>query len=331
MPAWKELDRIATLMFRKGVRSAGPADASRLLQLYQQASADLASLRTMEADADMVRWLNRLVVRVHGLVYRGRSTGRKFSIVTFFVTTFPRIFRECWRQMAASFVICAVVYALAYSAVGDDPTLVADILGGMDGEFSGPKKAQDITERFHNIERTGNESIAASFITTNNIKVALVAFALGITMGIGTVYILIVNASMLGGIAGAFSRSGIESVFWATVLPHGALELSVIVIAGGAGLVIGWALWHPGERTRRRALREEAMKATLLAVGLIPAFIVAGMIEGFITPSTTIPVAAKVTLGVTVALVYWAYLLISGRSIEMDEIEPKTTAKTQSV
>jgi uncharacterized membrane protein SpoIIM required for sporulation len=121
------------------------------------------------------------------------------------------------------------------------------------------------------------------------------------------------NAVMLGGIAGAFAKSGIGWQLWMVILPHGALELSAVVVAGGAGLLLGYSLWCPGLRTRRRALREEAIRAVQLAVGLIPAFAVAGVFEGFVTPSDAIPEPLKVFLGVAVAVVFWLYLLLAGR------------------
>jgi len=197
--------------------------------------------------------------------------------------------------------------------VQSSPQVVADILGGADAEFYGPKSVADIRERF------GHEGdpLLSSFVITNNIRVALAAFALGITFAVGTVYMMVVNGAMLGGIAGAFAKSGIAGQFWMVILPHGALELSAVVVAGGAGLVMGYALWCPGQRTRRKALREEAVRAMQLAVGLIPAFAVAGLFEGLVTPSDAIPESLKVILGAAAAAVFWLYLLLAG-------LEPRT-------
>ena len=118
---------------------------------------------------------------------------------------------------------------------------------------------------------------------------------------------------MLGGIAGAFAKSGIQWQMWMVILPHGALEFSAIVIAGGAGLIVRYGLWAPGQRTRRRALREDVVRAMQLAVGLVPAFALAGLIEGLVTPSDVIAEGVKVTLGISVAVVFWLYLLLAGR------------------
>lgn len=309
--SWDELDGIVEDVYRRGAKRVAPHHLERMIHLYRQVSSDLAHLRTMQADQALVTRLNRLVTRAHGQIYRA-APRRTLSLLRFFLVRYPRIFRETGRMTLASFLLCAIVYAMAYQIVQTQPQVVADILGGMADEFTGPKTAADIRERFFSVDRAGAAPVVASAITANNIRVALLAFGLGVTLGIGTVYVLIVNSAMLGGIAGAFARSGIESELWITVLPHGALELSAIVVAGGAGLTIGWAMWHPGQRTRRLALREEAVKAVQLAVGLVPAFCVAGFIEGFITTREAMPDAVKLTLGITVAAAFWLYLFFGG-------------------
>ncbi len=128
---------------------------------------------------------------------------------------------------------------------------------------------------------------------------------------------MVLNGAMLGGIAGAFAKSGIHGQLWAVILPHGALELSAVVVAGAAGLLLGYGLWCPGQRTRRRALREEGLRAMQLAVGLVPAFAVAGLFEGLVTPSDAIPEALKVILGIATATVFWLYLFLGGRQRTM--------------
>ena len=153
----------------------------------------------------------------------------------------------------------------------------------------------------------------SSLVTTNNIQVAFNAFALGVTFGVGTVYVLVVNGAMLGGYSGSFGESGLGRELWLTILPHGALELSAIIVAGAAGLLIGFGLWCPGRRTRLRALREDALAAVKLVAGLVPAFMVAGFFEGFVTPSDLLSPELKAGLGVAVAAVFWFYILAAGR------------------
>jgi uncharacterized membrane protein SpoIIM required for sporulation len=209
----------------------------------------------------------------------------------------------------ASFLISASLAGMAFVTVQRSPEVVTDIMGGGDEEFVDRRTGEDIRGRFQKV----SSPVLSSFVTTNNIRVALLAFALGITFGLGTIYVLAINGVMLGGFAGAYARSGVGADFWITVMPHGTLELSAIVLAGGSGLLMGYSLWCPGDRSRRLALRESAILAMKLAVGLIPAFIVAGLIEGFITPSQEISEPAKLGIGILAAAVFWAYWLLGGR------------------
>jgi uncharacterized membrane protein SpoIIM required for sporulation len=198
---------------------------------------------------------------------------------------------------------------MAHSSVQQHPEIVADILGGAEHEVRGDHRSGDFAKRFRDMP----SPMLSSFVTSNNIRVALDAFALGVTFGLGTLYVLIVNGAMIGGFSGAFAKSGIAEEFWMTVLPHGALELSAVSIAGGAGLMVGYALWCPGRRTRLRALRDESLLAVQLAAGLIPAFVVAGLFEGFVTPNAALTSEVKVALGLAAAAVFWSYLLVAGR------------------
>ena len=309
-PAWRQLASLIQHLQKVGPRKAKPGEVPQLLQLYQDACADLARLRTLDADPAVEQELNHLVCQAHGLIYRSSAASRRFSLWRFYFVTYPRLFRQTWRFTLASFLLSLVVSLMAFQVVQSHPEIVADILGGMDQEFVGDKQPGDIRDRFDQAP----SSVLMTMVTTNNIGVAITAFALGITFGIGTVFVLIMNSAMLGGIAGAFAQSGQSAALWMTILPHGALELSAIVWAGGAGFVLAWPLWRPGRRTRRLALREEAGKAVRLAVGLIPAFIVAGMLEGFVTPPhVPLPDWLKVAIGVFAALVFWAHLLLAGR------------------
>lgn len=310
-PVWKRLEAIVDQLVRRGPRRTPAKEVADLTELYPSVCADLARMRAIGADPDLVGPLNRLLVRAHGQVYRGAAAS-PWSLGSFFLKDYPRLFRQTWKFTFASFLISLMTACAAYQTVRESPQTVADIMGGSDREVYGHKTVADIRERF------GHEGdpMISSYVITNNIRVALTAFAFGISFGLGTLWVLAVNGAMLGGLAGAYSQSGIEGQMWMVILPHGALELSAIVIAGGAGLIVGYSLWVPGQRTRLRALREEAVRAMQLAVGLIPAFAMAGLIEGLITPSDAIGEGLKVTFGIAVAVIFWLYLLLAGREEE---------------
>jgi uncharacterized membrane protein SpoIIM required for sporulation len=156
----------------------------------------------------------------------------------------------------------------------------------------------------------------ATGIMGNNISVAFLAFALGITAGLGTCYVLFVNAMMLGGFFGHFDNHHLAYMCWSFIAPHGVLEILAILIAAAAGLRLGLALAIPGDMTRGASLRAGAREAVLLVLGTIPMFLVAGSIEAFITP-TELPGAAKILLGLTAGAAAMAYLLLAGRQGEV--------------
>jgi uncharacterized membrane protein SpoIIM required for sporulation len=172
------------------------------------------------------------------------------------------------------------------------------------------------------IERAGGGGGAAvdvappalsALIFQNNVQVAFLAFALGITLGVGTIVVIVLNASLIGSLAGGFHAAGAAWPFWSLVLPHGFLELIAICIAGGAGLRIGWSVVDPGDRPRIQALGEEARDAVFVVMGVIPAFAIAAAIEGFVTGRTGQPVV-EVILGAVVAAGYLAFLLVPERA-----------------
>jgi uncharacterized membrane protein SpoIIM required for sporulation len=153
----------------------------------------------------------------------------------------------------------------------------------------------------------------AAKVTTNNIQVAFIAFAGGILLCALTAAILVVNGANLGFAAGLFTAAGQQPRFYGLVLPHGLLELSSVVVAGAAGLRLGWTLIDPGDRTRSAALAEEGRRAVTIVLGLILTFAVAGTIEGFVTGSS-LPTAGRVALGAVVEVAFVWYLVRCGRA-----------------
>jgi uncharacterized membrane protein SpoIIM required for sporulation len=160
-------------------------------------------------------------------------------------------------------------------------------------------------------ESAGEQSAMASFILTNNIRVSFLAFAAGITAGIGTGYLLISNGILIGALIGVMTHRGYGSVVFALIMPHGVLELSIIVVAAAAGLRIGWAIVNPGYRPRTQALVQEALNGVLIVVGTIPWFVLAGVVEGFITPAGFGPTVAGV-IGIGLGVLYWALVVWRG-------------------
>ena len=163
-------------------------------------------------------------------------------------------------------------------------------------------------------------------ITANNIQVALMAFAGGMTFGVVTVYAMVYNGLAVGALAGVFAKAGESAYFWSLIVPHGSLELPAIVLAGASGLILARALISPGDVPRTTALTRAAPDAVKLVLGTVPLFILAGIIEGFLTPSEVAP-GVKLLFGILMTLALLAYVLLPGRRADRAERERSVTAE----
>ena len=152
---------------------------------------------------------------------------------------------------------------------------------------------------------------------TNNLSVSFAAFAGGIAAGAGTVFMMVFNGVLMGVVTIACYRGGLSLSLWSFVAPHGALELPAIFIAGGAGLVMASGLLAPGFLTRKDSLTRSAALAIRLLLGVLPMLVIAGLIEGFVSP-TDIPAAMKFALGGSLLVLLAGYLFLAGRPATTD-------------
>ena len=150
-------------------------------------------------------------------------------------------------------------------------------------------------------------------IIVNNVRVAIFAFAGGLTAGVLTLYLLLANGALLGTVLAVVQGYGLSGGLLTFTAAHGPLELSCIVLSGGAGLRLAWALLRPGDRSRRDALRLAGAQAIRVMLLVIPALGVAGIVEAFLSPSEA-PIAVKVTVGLVLGLLLWGYVALVGRS-----------------
>jgi uncharacterized membrane protein SpoIIM required for sporulation len=298
-PDW---DRLEQLTGKGGavLKSDGGTHISEAIRLYLMASTDLTEARARYVDPQLVGYLNALVARARQAVYSARPT-----TVHGFITLFGARYRtEIRRTLPYILVATAVlvgVVLVTWAWIAWSPAARAGAV---------PPAAQDAVQRFTGGRAPGLGPAPAlsSEILVNNVIVAFNAFALGITAGIGTVLVLVQNAVLLGMLAGAFQAAGKGAAFWAIILPHGLLELTAICIAAGAGLRMGWSLIDPGDLRRGAALAEAARGAVIVVIGVIPAFVIAACIEGFLT-GTAVPDLLEVAIGVVVTAAYVAFLV----------------------
>jgi uncharacterized membrane protein SpoIIM required for sporulation len=279
-PGW---ERLTTLLDRSrlgGLAALSAEELSELGRLYRSATSDLAVARRDFSSHRVTEYLNSLVARAHAAVYQGRAARRR-GLLEFFAITFPRTFRATWPYTLAAFLMFLLPALASFSIAYRDPSAGAALMPGIEGAV---QDIRDKHEWWKDINETGR-SASASFIMTNNIRVAILAFAFGALLGLMTLYVLAQNGLMLGILAGSAQALGFATNLWGFVAAHGTIELSVIFICGGAGMQLGWSIVRPGLLTRRAALVLATRRAVYLLLGCIPLLVIAGTIEGFISPS----------------------------------------------
>jgi uncharacterized membrane protein SpoIIM required for sporulation len=304
-PHWQRLEQLLDQRARGGFRSFGRDELRELGLLYRQIAADLATLRQDPGSVHFARYLNQLLARAHNIIYATRKTSPS-SILDFFLTTYPRTFRR-----NRNYVLVALLIFVAGALVGagltwQDPDFKLSVLG--------PQMVETIEKRemwTHSI--VGIKPVASSAIMTNNLGVGFVTFAMGITGGLGTIYMMIFNGLQIGVIGMACHLSGMSLKLWEFVAPHGVLELPAIFIAGGAGLRIATGLLFPGYLPRRESLVRAGSEAVQLLLGSIPILVVAGIIEAFVSPTLLAP-RLKFSLAAALFALLTLYLFTVGKS-----------------
>ncbi len=322
-PHWERLSELLDVVESSGLSSLTPAQIDELGRLYRRASTNLSEARTGQFDSETLGYLNQLVSRAYARIYAGGAT-RHFRLGHLFACEIPRTFRRQARYLAASVGVSLLAVLIAYLAVRTDPRWAPALTnpGAVEWWRDFARSSIHAGDYFAESAKGMGAPEFAGFLMSNNLQVALKAFAFGLSLGLGTLFVLTMNGLMLGAFLGTGANAGKLSLFTAIVAPHGVVELSAIFIAGAAGLMIGYALVDPGDYTRRDALRVAALEAVKLVLGTVPMFVVAGLIEGLISPqsqglfATDLP---RILFGLTLGAAFWLYLFLGDRLWGSDE------------
>jgi uncharacterized membrane protein SpoIIM required for sporulation len=303
-PYWTRLEELVSRS-RGGLSALSHQELQELGLLYRQTASDLAAVREDATSRQLAAYLNQLLGRSHNLIYLGNRP-KVSGIVRFYWETYPRVFRETFPlTLLALGIFVAAAIAGWILTVHD---------AGFAHRLLGPQMIETIEHRqmwTHSVVAV--KPLAASAIMTNNLTVAFAAFAYGITAGLGTIWMMVLNGLLLGVIGAATWRAGMALQLWSFVAPHGVLELPAIFIAGGAGLEIARGLLFPGLLPRRESLAQAGGRAAQLLLGTLPMLIVAGLIEGFFSP-TDAAVWLKLAFAAILFSAFAAYLTRSTRA-----------------
>ncbi len=297
---------------KRGLNSFTEGETRRFGQLYRGMMADLERARTYGASPGLLGTVQRWAGAGHNLLYRAR--GRvTVSVWRWVAAGFPRSVRRFHRPILLAALLFFGPMVATYTVVDGQPQVARSLIGP--GMFI---RAENTVKGDINTLYLGEEVGAAampmfsSSLITNNISVTFVTFAGGFLAGAGTLYILMLNGISIGAALGVYANEGVLGVILAFVFSHGFLELGAICIAGGAGFGLGSALLMPGRRTRAEALRERGRTFVSLLAGTSLMLVIAGLIEGFYSPST-LPAVAKFTFGGTTGVLMLLYFGLAGR------------------
>ena len=298
-PHWARLEYLVGTKARRSISALTSSELQELALLYRQTASDLSTVREDVTSTQLTIYLNQLMGRAHNLIYMGRRARPK-GIWTFYKCRYPAIFRETLPDTLTAFIIFLAAGVTAFLVAMADPSFARYLLGGhmIDTIEHHKMWTQSIVTV---------KPLASSAILTNNLTVAFSTFALGITAGIGTVWMMLLNGLLIGVVGEACWREGMSLQLWSFVAAHGVLELPAIFIAGGAGLGIARGLLFPGRLPRRASLAKAGARSVRLVLGTIPMLLIAGFIEGFVSPSS-LPALVKFLLAAALGTLLVLYL-----------------------
>ena len=288
------------------LRQPQRANPDQLADYFVQLTDDLAYAQTHYPKSNTAVYLNNLAAKVHQAIYRNKKEDRN-RIATFWKEELPRLYYEARRPLLYAFLIFSISMLVGALSTAHDDTFVRLILGDA-----------YVNMTLDNIERGDPMAVYKDMhqsdmffaITFNNVRVSFLAFVMGLLVSVGTGYIMFFNGVMLGAFQYFFYQKGLLLTSFLTIWIHGTLEISAIVLAGAAGIVMGNSILFPGTYPRSVSFRRGARRGLKMVIGLVPIFIAAGFLESFVTRLTEWPAAAKLAIILASAFFIVYYFVI---------------------
>ncbi|NJK40998.1 MAG: stage II sporulation protein M [Acaryochloridaceae cyanobacterium SU_2_1] len=318
-PEWQRFETLLNKAEGSNLKQLSGQEIQQLSGLYRLVSADLARAKARQVGVGVIDQLKQLTLRGYAQIYQGGRRQAWRSVWEFIVWGFPAITQE-----TAVYSAIATLVFLAGSGIGwwytwQDPVFMNLVI---------PSEIINLVQEKGELwmgSIVGVEPLASSAIMRNNISVTFSTFAGGALAGLPTLYILWNNGIHIGAIATLVGQNKLAYPFWAFVMPHGALELPAIFLAGGAGLLVARGIVFPGRYQRLVSLKIYAGKAIQLMFGVVPMLVIAGVIEGFFSPSPQVPAPLKYLVGISLL---WALLLYLSRRFSPPAFLPREEERT---
>ena len=277
MPKWEEFERL--------LHTNSKTSADVLAELYIELTNDLAFAQSFYPDSKTTQYLNDLSIKAHNILYKNRKEESK-RIITFWTKELPILFSTKQKELLYAFIIFGIAFSIGILSAAKDNSFVRLVMGD-----------QYVNMTIDNIEngdplavyKGDSESNMFMKITTNNIRVSFMVFITGLFTPFATGILLFQNGIMLGSFLQFFRQFGVIDQAMLVVFIHGTLEISAIIIAGSAGIVLGNSFLFPGTYTRSRSFIKGSKEGLKMVIGLVPIFIIAGFLESFVTRYTEMP------------------------------------------
>ena len=309
-PDWRRFELLLAKVEDSRVRNLDGPQIGELSALYRALCFDLSLIQSRDWGTSLGRYLNGLVSRGHNCLYRSRP-GSVRAVLEFVVLEFPRLLRANAAYFWLALALFVIPGAVSGTVVALDPSQAGRIMPGQSQAQMEQMYSESISESGSGLDE--GRAVMAGFYVRNNVGIAFQCFALGAFAGIGSMVVLVYNSIYLGAVTGLLIGKGHSRNFFEFVIGHGSFELTAIVIAGTAGLVLGRAIVHPGKHAWKDALRERGLVAVKLALGAGAMLGLAAIIEGFWSPSQA-SFNVKMVIGAGLWIFVVSYLSFAGRT-----------------
>lgn len=302
---WKEYEKL--------LKSGQRTDADKLAEIYIIITDDLAFSRTHFAKSQLTPYLNNLASEIHLSIYKNKKE-ESSRFINFWKYELPQTMSGSLKYVLISFIIFSVSGIIGALSAAHDDTFVRLIMGD-----------RYVNETISNIDRGDPMAVYKQMgqtemflgITFNNIRVSFLVFIAGIFTSVATGYLLFSNGIALGAFQYFFYQKGLLMTSVLTIWIHGTLEISAIIIAGAAGIIMGNGLLFPGTYSRLESFKMGAKRGLKIVIGIIPVFILAGFLEGFVTRETGMSDIIKIAIILGSAIfvsIYFIFLPLKIRS-----------------